>query len=99
EGHHEFELRGRVAADALHDLLEVGVLIAPPGEDLADLVPFRLRYFLHLPPLLDDLAQIEPPSGPRRGVGDGPHRDRLRPERGDGKAPIWSFPDLASSFH
>src|SRR6266571_5008063 len=40
EGHHEFEFRGRVAANPLHDLLEIGVLIAPPGEDLADLVPF-----------------------------------------------------------
>src|SRR5438309_10826091 len=57
EGHHEFELRGRVAADSLHDLLEIGVLVAPAGEDLADLVPFRLRDFLHLPALLDDLAQ------------------------------------------
>src|SRR5437879_1062518 len=82
EGHHEFELRGRVAADSLHDLLEVGVLVAPPSEDVADLVPFRLRDFLHLPALLDDLAQVEPSSGPRRGVGDGPHSDRLRPERG-----------------
>src|SRR5947199_1162872 len=83
EGHHEFELCGRVAADALHDLLEIGVLVAPPGEDPADLVPFRLRDFLHLPLLLDDLAQVEPPSGPRRGVGDRPHRDRLRAERGE----------------
>src|SRR2546425_3172003 len=85
EGHHEFELRGRVAADSLHDLLEIGTLVAPPREDLADLVPFRLRDFLHLPPLLDGLAQVEPPSGPGRGVGDGPHRDRLRPERGEGR--------------
>src|SRR3989454_8478829 len=30
EGHHEFELRGRVAADSLHDLLEIGTLVAPP---------------------------------------------------------------------
>src|SRR5438132_11256243 len=53
EGHHEFELRGRVTADSLDDLLEIGVLVAPAGEDLADLIPFRLRYFLHLPALLD----------------------------------------------
>src|SRR2546427_6977041 len=71
--------------DSLHDLLEIGTLVAPPREDLADLVPFRLRDFLHLPPLLDGLAQVEPPSGPGRGVGDGPHRDRLRPERGEGR--------------
>src|SRR5437879_7522101 len=56
EGHHEFELRGRVAADSLHELLEIGVVVAPPPEDLADLVPFRLRDFLHLPPLLKGLA-------------------------------------------
>src|SRR3989442_430275 len=44
EGHHEFELRGRVAADPLHDLLEIGVPVAPPSENLADLVPFRFRW-------------------------------------------------------
>src|SRR5438309_8587542 len=85
EGHHEFELRGRVATDPLDDLLEIGALVAPPSKDVADLVPFRLRDFLHLPPLLEDLAQVEPPPGPRRGVGDGPHRNRLRAERGEGR--------------
>src|SRR5437879_2270628 len=64
EGHHEFELRGRVAADTLHDLFEVGVPVAPPSKDVADLVPFRLRDFLHFPPLLEGLAQVEPPPGP-----------------------------------
>src|SRR5207253_10434456 len=67
------------------DLRGVAGYRAPAGEDHPHLVPSRLRYFLRLPPLLDDLAQIEPPSGPGRGVGDGPHRDRLRPERGEGR--------------
>src|SRR2546425_5674320 len=94
EGHHGFELRGRVAADSLHDLLEIGALVAPPGQDLADLVPFRLRDFLHLAPLLEGLAQVEPSSSPGRGVGDGPHRDRLRAERGEGRDQ--NDPDIAS---
>ena len=60
-------------------------MIAPPGEDLADLVAFRLGHLLHFLPFLDNLAQVEPPSSPRRGVGDGPHGNRLRPERGQGR--------------
>src|SRR2546426_3243526 len=85
EGHHEFELRGRVAADSLHELLEIGVVVAPPPEDLADLVPFRLRDFLHLPTLLKGLAQVEPSSRPGRSIGDGPHGNRFRPEGGEGR--------------
>src|SRR5256885_34229 len=85
EGHHEFELGGRVAADSLHDLPEAGAFVPPPGGAPGPLLRSFSRLSLPPPPLLDDLAQIEPPSGPGRGVCDGPHGDRLRPERGEGR--------------
>src|SRR2546425_603672 len=76
-GHHDLEPCLRLRRDLVHHFLEFFAVEVPALEDLADLLPFEVREFDHLPALPFHLRGVVVPPGDRRRVGDRAHGDGL----------------------
>jgi len=76
-GHHLIDPDMGIVGDRLDDALEQFTLETLGLEDLADLRPFQEWNGIDMPVLAFPFTQIQIAFGDGRGVGHGPHRDRL----------------------